>query len=82
MALLDAEDQHVAIDEYGHESVSPINVFAAYILQRKNWHARRKAVCPGTERFCFFRPAQRLRAVRARSCRLAFEEIFNEAFER
>jgi hypothetical protein len=81
MASLNAEDQHVAVGEERQLFIPPVNVFAAYILKRENRQAGRKAICPLAKRLCFLAAGQRLGAVSARSCSLAFKNIFDEAFE-
>jgi hypothetical protein len=53
MALLHAEDQYVAVDENGHASISPIEVFTAHILKSENRQVSRKTACPVTEGLCF-----------------------------
>ena len=53
MALLNAEDQYVAVDENGHASISPIEVFTAHVLKSENRQVSRKTACPFTEGLCF-----------------------------
>src|SRR5580704_8315061 len=79
MALLDAEDQHVAIDEDGHELVPPIDAFAAHIFKRQNRQIRGEAVRPCAERLCLLTTRRRRRPVGSGSGHLAFQYTFNEA---
>jgi len=54
MALLNAEDQYVAVDENGHASVSPIQVLTAHVLKSEDRQVSRKAACPITKSLRFF----------------------------
>jgi hypothetical protein len=40
---------HVAVDENGHASISPIEVFAAHVLKSENRQVSRKTARPDTE---------------------------------
>jgi hypothetical protein len=50
MALLDAEDQHVTINQDRHESVPPVDAFAAHLFKRENRQISRETIRPRTER--------------------------------
>src|ERR1035438_5068802 len=54
MALLNTKDQYVAVDQYGHASISPIEVFTAHVLKSENRQVSRKTACPSTEGLGFF----------------------------
>jgi hypothetical protein len=81
MALLDAEDRHVAIDEGRHGSIPPIDTLAAHIFKGENRQIGREAACPCAKRFCLLGAGHGSRTGRTRSGCLAFQDAFNESIE-
>jgi hypothetical protein len=79
MALLNAEDQYVAVDENGHASISPVQVFTADVMKSENRQVSRKTACPVTEGLGFFAARQWARGIRRGRAGLAFENILDEA---
>jgi hypothetical protein len=79
MTLLNAEDQYVAVDENGHASIPPIEVFTAHVVKSENRQVSRKTACPVAEGLGFFAARQWVRGIRCGRASLAFENILDEA---